>query len=523
MQETAKIGMHYLVGGGIASLAAAVFLVRDAQVPGQNIKIFEQLDQIGGSLDGSGGPVDGYLVRGGRMFEKHFACTRDLLGSIPLPSHSEQSLWDDILAFNRVVPTSSKCRLVRSGKKADISLGLSARDTLDLIRLLLRSERGLQGQTIGSCFSRAFFNTNFWMMWSTMFSFQPWHSAIEMRRYLKRFAHLFPGISRIEGVLHTRYNQYDSMIAPIVAWLSARSVSFVTGATVSDIEIDQTGEARRVTQLIFEGTDPVPVLPEDYVYLTLGSMTDASTTGSNITAPPLPSAEGGAWSLWRKLAARHAGFGNPDAFCANPDKTTWMSFTVTMQSSVFFDFMEQFTGNATGTGGLITFNDSRWILSVVMSHQPHFSNQADGSYVFWGYGLRGDRLGDFVSKPMWDCSGDEVLAELAGQLGLSSSEASKLKKATVVTCRMPYITSQFMPRRAGDRPEVRPVGSENFALLGQYCEMPRDTVFTVEYSVRSARCAVHEMTGKTRPPPPVRRTDRNPAVLIRAARTLFGV
>jgi oleate hydratase len=209
--------MHYFVGGGIASLAAAVFLIRDVQVAGCDIKIFEQLDQPGGSLDGSGGPTDGYLVRGGRMFEKNFVCTENLLRSISMQENPERSLWDDILAFNRDVPGSSTCRLVRAGSKADTSLGLSAQDILDFNLLLLRSERRLQGQTIDACFSQAVFCTNFWIMWSTMVSSQPCHSAVEMRRYLKRFMHLFPGFSRIEGILRTRYNQYDSIIAPIVA------------------------------------------------------------------------------------------------------------------------------------------------------------------------------------------------------------------------------------------------------------------------------------------------------------------
>ncbi len=519
----ANIGMHYLVGGGIASLAAAVFLVRDCEVPGQNIKIFEQLDLLGGSLDGSGGSTDGYLVRGGRIFEEHFACTFDLLDTIPSPDNPEQSVKEDIFAFNKIVPGSSNCRLVRGGKKADNALGLSAKDIMDINRLILRPERALQRKTIYRCFSKEFFDTNFWVMWSTMFSFQTWHSAIEMRRYLRRFIHLVPGFSRIKGILRTRYNQYDSIIAPIIDWLSVRNVQFETGARVNDIEISQNGKARNVTKLLFEGTDPVSVLPQDRVYLTLGSMTDASTTGSNSKSPPLPKTTGGAWSLWRKLSAQYPGFGNPDAFCKDTDKTTWMSFTATMQSPEFFDFMEEFTGNATGTGGLVTFADSGWILSVVMFHQPHFRDQADGTYVFWGYGLRGDRPGDFIQKPMWECSGDEILVELAGQLRLDNKVQGALKKAIVFTCRMPHITSQFMPRLLDDRPAVRPEGAENFAVLGQYCEMPRDTVFTVEYSVRSAMNAVHEMTGKGHRPPLVARTDLDPVVLLRAARTLIGV
>ena len=201
---------HYLVGGGIASLAAAVFLIRDSEISGDQITIFEQLDRLGGSLDGSGDRLGGYLVRGGRMFEEHFACTFDLLRSIPVADTSEVSVYDDLLAFNRAVIGSSHCRLVRHGKKVHVSdFGLRPRDVLELNRLFLCTEKSLEDRAIDSCFGVAFFDTDFWLMWSTMFSFQPWHSVIEMRRYLRRFIHLFPGFERIEGVLRTRYNQHE--------------------------------------------------------------------------------------------------------------------------------------------------------------------------------------------------------------------------------------------------------------------------------------------------------------------------
>jgi oleate hydratase len=88
---------------------------------------------------------------------------------------------------------------------------------------------------------------------------------------------------------------------------------------------------------------------------------------------------------------------------------------------------------------------------------------------------------------------------------------------------MPFITSQFMPRRAGRPAPVIPRGAENFAVIGQFCEIPRDCVFTVEYSVRSAWTAVHGLTGQVSPPPPpVVRSDRDPrADAARAAKVLL--
>jgi oleate hydratase len=204
-------------------------------------------------------------------------------------------------------------------------------------------------------------------------------------------------------------------------------------------------------------------------------------------------------------------------------KSVWHAFTVSMDGPDFFEFMEDFTNNRTGTGGLISFGDSGWILSIVLFHQPHFRNQKHGTYVFWGYGLRVDRPGDFVTKPMWEVTGDEILAELFGHLHLTKDQRAWFDGARIRPCRMPFITSQFMPRQPGDRPNVRPAGAENFAIIGQYCELPEDCVFTVEYSVRSAHTAVASLNTGVEPPPPVAQTDHDPKVLLNAARVLMNL
>lgn len=516
---------HYIVGGGIAGLAAAVFLVRDAGVSGENIHILEHLPVPGGSLDGSGNASGGYLSRGGRMFEEHFVCTFDLLNGIPSAEDPNVSVTDDIMAFNRMAPGSSNCRLVRSGKPAEdrYDLTLSARDIVDINRLILRSEQSLGDLTIDDWFAKAFFESNFWIMWGTMFAFQTWHSVVEMRRYLRRFIHIFPGFTRISGILRTRFNQYDSIVAPVVSWLRMNDVRISTNVEVVDVVITGTRQDRHVCELVQGDGSHLAIRGTDRVYITLGSMTDGSVLGTNDKAPSLTDHEGTAWTLWRKLASEHEGFGKPEVFCGDSAKTAWNSFTVTLDGPEFFEFMEDFTNNRTGTGGLITFADSGWTLSIVMFHQPHFRGQKRGTYTFWGYGLRGDRPGDFVGKRMWEATGDEIIKEVAGQLGLNQEQMAWFEDCRVISCRMPFITSQFMPRLPGDRPDIRPTGSANFAIMGQFCEQPRDCVFTVEYSVRSAWAAVASLNGGVRPPPPVVRTDLDPIVLAKAARVLLGV
>lgn len=525
MPDTGSDSKHHIVGAGIAGLATAFFLVRDGGVPGKNIHVYEQDELAGGSLDGSGDAEHGYLVRGGRMFEKHFACTFDLLRTIPSANDPAVSVAEEILNFNQRVPGSSNCRIVRGGHPApdryDLTLGF--RNVVDINQLLLRTENALAGKSIDDWFRPSFFDSNFWLMWSTMFSFQRWHSLIEMRRYLLRFIHLFPGFTRIAGILRTPYNQYDSVVAPIVDWLDRHDVHIKTGRQVIQVGIVGDRQRRHVTSLEFADESTLEVARSDCVYLTLGSMTDSSVTGSNTIAPSCEDRLGGAWQLWLKLSQRHEGFGSPGTFCSTTDKTAWHSFTVSMTGPKFFEFMERFTGNCTGTGGLMTFANSSWILSIVMVHQPHFRNQGQHTFVFWGYGLRGDRVGDFVRKPMWEATGDEILAELFGHLRLDAEQRHWFEGAKVLPCRMPYITSQFMPRSESDRPKVCPDGAANFAVIGQYCELPRDCVFTVEYSVRSAWTAAAKMTALIDEPPPVVRTDLSPVALFQAAAVLLGV
>ncbi|MHC5730594.1 MAG: oleate hydratase, partial [Nostoc sp.] len=122
------------------------------------------------------------------------------------------------------------------------------------------------------------------------------------------------------------------------------------------------------------------------------------------------------WTLWEKLAGESPDFGNPAVFNSSIAESLWESFTVTLKNPAFFDKIAKFSGNQPGTGGLITFKDSIWLMSIVLAYQPHFINQPADVQVFWGYALFGDRVGNFVPKPMSECNGEEILRELCGHL-----------------------------------------------------------------------------------------------------------
>jgi len=517
----------YLVGSGIASLAAAVFMIRDGDMLGHNITIFEELGTVGGSLDGSGSPASGYVLRGGRMLESKYLCTFDLFSSIPALKGGG-TVTQEIFAWNETMKTSSKSRLFRDGHRQTApAFGLSEKHILTIERLALEPEALLGASSIADQFEPTFFKTDFWFMWCTTFAFQPWHSAVEFKRYLVRFAHMVSGFERLEGIMRTVYNQYDSLVRPLRKWLEERGVKFRLNTQVTDISFaDHDGE-KAVSRIVYERngkSGEVAVRPGDYVVVTLGCMTEASSLGSMETVPALNGkASGGGWSLWEKLASDHALFGHPSVFTDHIEKSKWVSFTTTMSDPTLLNIVRDLTGNVPGEGGLVTFADSAWLASIVIPHQPHFIDQPHDVSVFWGYGLSVDNLGDFVHKPMAECNGREIMTEILGHLRIKKQSADILSHAICIPCMMPFITSQFLPRTKGDRPQVVPEGYTNLAFAGQFCELPDDVVFTVEYSIRTAQTAVYKMLNLEHEIPPVYKGKFDPKVLYRAFKALHGL
>ena len=502
----------YLIGGGIGSLAAAAFMIRDGGLPGENISIFEANPLLGGSLDGAGNPETGYSLRGGRMLTTdNYECAWDLYKSIPSLTREGKTVFDETVEFNEKNRSYAMARLVdsRRAKVPVTSMGFSPHDRIELLKLSQADEEALGAKRITDCLSPGFFETEFWFMWATTFAFQPWHSAVEFKRYLHRFMLEFSRIDTLAGVKRTIYNQYDSLVRPLQVWLKAQGVHLLTDCKVTDFDHKTEDGAFTVTGIhcLREGKSEVITVNEgDLVFLQNGSMTDASSLGSMTEAPEKRTkADSGGWTLWEKLAKGRTDFGNPAAFNSSIAQSYWESFTVTLKNPAFFDLMQQFSGNEAGTGGLVTFKDSNWLLSIVLAHQPHFPNQPADVQVFWGYALFPDRVGNYVPKPMAECNGAEILQELCGHLRF---DLETVETANCIPCRMPYITSMFMPRLRSDRPLPVPRGSRNFAFISQFVEIPEDVVFTVEYSVRAAMMAVYELFGLQRAIPPVTPHDK---------------
>lgn len=515
----------YMIGSGIGTLTAAVYLIRDAKVPGKNIHFFETLDVDGGSLDGAGDHINGFMIRGGRMLNiPTYECLQDVMRSIPSKEFSNITMEEEFLEFNEEFKTDSRARLVKSdGSKIDVTkMGFSAADRADMEKLILfENDKSLGAKQIKDVFGKHFFKTNFWFMWQTTFAFQPWSSAAELRRYMIRFMHEFPRIHTLAGVARTAYNQHESIVKPIVDWLKEKGVQITFNATVNDISFKKDKNGKNIADKIIythKGKNKyVNVAEKDLVLFINGCMTDNSneaTTDSvakydlSDTAP--------SFKLWKKIAEGRREFGNPEVFCGNPDESMWMSFTVTINKNPkLFEYIQKFSRNHPGGGALMTFRDSSWLLSIVVARQPHFKNQPLDTQIFWGYSLNMFVNGDYVKKPMYKCTGREIMIELMGHLQIPKREQNEMMKGLICrTSIMPYIDSQFQPRRPGDRPLVNPKGYENFAFVSQFAELPDDVVFTMEYSVRAAQRAVYYLMGLDKELTPVSKHQYSPKVLL---------
>jgi len=496
----------YLIGCGLASLSAAAFLVRDGRMNGENIHILEELTIAGGGLDGIHDDGRGFIIRGGREMEDHFECLWDLFRSIPSLEVEDASVLDEFYRLNKEDPNYSLERAIKNrgeSARTDGKFTLSETASMEIIKLFFTPEEALEDMKITDVFSEDFFASNFWLYWQTMFAFEPWHSAMEMRRYIARFIHHIGGLPDFSALKFTKYNQYESLAMPLVKYLESHNVDFRYGVTVTNVEFDISADRKIARQLCYaeKGENKSIRLTEnDLVFITNGSNTESSTLGDNHTPAVFNPNLGGSWALWKNIAKQHPDFGRPEKFCGNVEESSWESATITTLDGRIPPYIEKickrdpFSGRVV-TGGIITVKDSKWLMSFTLNRQPHFKSQPKDQLVVWVYSLYCDVPGDFIKKPMRDCTGIEITQEWLYHLGVPAEEIPEMaaSSANCVPCMMPYVTAYFMPRAAGDRPLVVPDGCVNAAFIGNFAETPRDTVFTTEYSVRTAMEAVYTL------------------------------
>ncbi len=509
----------YIVGSGLAALTAACYLVRDGQMKGEHVHILEKGNLPGGACDGYKYENLGYVMRGGREMDNHFEVMWDLFRSIPSIETEGVSVLDEYYWLNKEDPNYSLCRAtVNRGEDAhtDGKFSISDKGAMEIMHLFFTPNEELQDKKITDFFDDEVLNSNFWLYWRTMFAFENWHSALEMKLYIQRFIHHIGGLPDFTALRFTKYNQYESMILPMIKYLEGFNVQFHYGVQVTNVIFDCSDPehklAKRIEVLEDGKRNSIDLTENDLVFITNGGCVENSSTGSQNTPAPYNTElkEGGGWDMWRKIAAQDPSFGHPDKFCYDPEQTNWMSATVETLDQRIIPYIKNICkrdplSGRVVTGGIVTAKDSNWLMSWTINRQPQFREQPKDHCLVWVYSLFTDKPGDYVKKPMRACTGKEICMEWLYHLGVPENMIEELatNSANTVPVMMPYIDAFFMPRAYGDRPDVVPKGSKNFAFLGQFAETPRDTIFTTEYSMRTGMESVYTLLNIDRGVPEV--------------------
>ena len=502
----------YIIGTGLAGLSAAFYLVRDGQMKGEHIHLLEKLDLAGGSCDGKKDVTKGFYMRGGREMDNHFECMWDMFRSVPSIETPNVSVLDEYYWLNKHDPNYSLCRAtINCGEDAhtDKMFKLDRKSAIALSKLFITPEKDLENKKISDVLPDSFWETNFWLYWQTMFAFQKWSSALEMKRYLCRYVHHIDGLPDFSALRFTKYNQYESMILPLTKYLESNGVKIEYGIDVRNVIFESKQNKKVATQIIYENNGQektIDLIEDDLVFITNGCCTDTSCYGDQNNAPDLSKIKNGngeSWDLWKNIAsqASNGEFGNPDKFCGNVDLTNWMSATIEVSDENIIKHIinickrDPRKGMVT-TGGIVTVKDSteNWYLSWTINRQPQFKSQNKNSILVWVYALNTTKQGSFIEKAIKTCTGKEICEEWLYHIGIPTNEIEEYAdKCNTTTCYMPYINAFFQPREEKDRPLVVPKESINFAFVGQFAETPRDTIFTTEYSIRTGMEAVYTL------------------------------
>lgn len=557
-----------MIGAGLANLAAAVYLIQEGHWAGENIT-FYSLDNHG-SNDGSTTsaatddywnqqhPLEntqGYIARGGRMLNyRTYVDLMDLLERIPSATEPGLTAAQDTYEFDAAHPTFDKARLMEGGKGIlDAGhLGLNNTDRVLLSKLIMladEDEEKLDNISIAEYFKHSphIFQTNFWYMWETTFAFRTQSSAQELRRYMHQMIYEFTQIEHLVGVNRTRYNQFESIMLPLLNYLQDQGCHFILNRRVTEFEFKPTTMQDEITVTKIKMTNTETNEPEEVVIddqtaviFTNGSITDSATLGDYHT----PAAEnpdyGAAASLWKQISQQFYNLGKPDKFFADRSASEWVSFTLTTKNHLLLDEITRITtqvpGNALNsflsTEPITSLGQKDVNMSIVVHHQPHFTTQKPNETVIWGYFLYPRRRGEFIQKPYIEMNGKEMAQELIGQLAKVDPGPVNIKTKETeildsiinnIPVYMPYASALFNNRAKSDRPEVIPENSTNLAFTGEFVEQPFQMIFTEQSAVRSGEIAAFHFAGipmahLVKTP----RYDRDLKTLVRATKKLFS-
>ncbi|KAK4933797.1 hypothetical protein LTR66_015892, partial [Elasticomyces elasticus] len=159
----------WLLGSSVASLASAVYLIRDAKVPASHIHLIEARRTPEDALSITGDSVTGYDHRAACMPGLSDICIEDLLTSVPSAPNSGKTVMENVGKANKgPVPMDIFIQCGRDLEMIDastFSIGLKVRAQLAVF--MLKPEKNLIRKKINDFFEGRFFTSKFWALWST--------------------------------------------------------------------------------------------------------------------------------------------------------------------------------------------------------------------------------------------------------------------------------------------------------------------------------------------------------------------
>ncbi|KAK6819046.1 hypothetical protein RU639_008157 [Aspergillus parasiticus] len=496
-------GNVWILGSSIASLASAVYLIQDTDMPASHVHILESRIAPEDGIPTTGDSVRGYDHRAPCLPLLCDEYTENLLSLVPSSSSPGKTMLDNLNEAKRNAPPTrlftQNGHRVEALDPKNMSIGWKVR--MSLVTFILKSEKSLGRKIIRDFFDKWFFNSRFWAVWSSAFGLCPWHSAVEFRRCLLSYFHDFQRRKEFPGLDRCRYHPQEDIILPITNFLQEKGVHFQFNTTVTDITVDlqrghQSISAFKTVQNGLENT--VTVSAPDVVIASLGSSISGSTKGTNTRPPSLEilKAEDKLdenWSLWLAFGAGFgSNLGDPYNFCTRVGESREETFTISIRGVKLSDhFMN--LARADNDPISIILQNSNWLLSLFIPCQPLVPYQSTDVQVMWGYGSAPQHIGNFVKKPMLWCSGQEILTELLQHLSVPPE--SILDHSITIPRVMPRLAAPLLPRACADRPMVIPECTTNLAVVGQFVEIPDETAATMDYGIHGAQLAIYQLMG----------------------------
>jgi len=557
-----------MIGAGLSNMAAAVYLIQEGHWQGDHIT-FYGADMHGANDGGSTSQFSdeywnkshplsnqtGYVARGGRMLNyRTYVDLMDLLDRVPSATEDGMTAAEDTRDFDAHHRTFDKARLLEGGKGIidGGKMGLNNKDRVLLSKLVLMpddEETKLDNVSIAEYFkdSPHIFQSNFWFMWETTFAFRIQSSAQELRRYMHQMIYEFTQIEHLVGVNRTRYNQFESLMLPLINYLKGEGVTFLDNRIVTDwdfadsaLQDEITVTGIHVKNVATDAEDDIAIDDDTAVFFTNGSITDSATMGDYDTPARENMEYGISAALWKKATERFYNLGTPDKFFNDRKNSEWVSYTLTTKNHLLLNEITRITtqipGNALNsflsTTPITPLGQKDVNTSIVVHHQPHFTTQQPNESVNWGYFLYPRRTGEFVHKQYIKMTGKEMAQELIGQLSKVDPGPDNIKhhEAEIldsivnnVPVYMPYASALFNNRAKADRPKVIPDHSTNLAFTGEFVDQPYQMIFTEQSATRSGEIAAYHFAGvsmdKLVKTP---RYDKDPKTLARATKKMFS-